>query len=278
MARLFVLSGHSIGETHDIDATSVLGRANDVDVTIPDVSVSRRHARLVPQQEPGLWGILDLKSANGVFVDGRRVSKGLVRTGETFRLGEVEIRLRDDEIDEGPEGLDWEDEEENEPAAAAAPNAEVDELETGPELESGLELEFEGDLDEALRAPLPAPGPASGPAPAKGAPASSAKPPPSRGERPREEARAGAIASQERAARRRQAMGGADTRQGAVADGGRPILQYAKVRSGGTDLAQLPAWQKWIVGVLAVGLLCAAAYGAFSLTAAAKGGPAIEQP
>ncbi len=277
MARLFVLSGNSIGETHDIDATSTLGRGDDVDVTIPDASISRRHARLVPQPEAGVWGIVDLKSANGVFIDGRRVVKGKVRNGETFRLGEVEIRLKDESVEEVPSGgtddLDWVDEEPGE-EPGEKPTERPGEFESAEGAEPGeLELEFDGDLDEALSArPVVSPKPATDSEPAR-APRRST-PAASRSEKDR----AGAIASQERAARRSQAMGGAARGPSAVVDGGRPILQYAKVRSGGTDLAQLPGWQKLVIAVLAVGLLGAAAYGAFALTTAAKGAQATDAP
>ncbi|MEM9801415.1 MAG: FHA domain-containing protein, partial [Planctomycetota bacterium] len=95
MARLFVLSGTSVGATFDIDGTVVLGRGDDADVVVREPSVSRRHARLVPQPEAGVWKVVDLDSANGVHSDGRRVRDALVRDGETFVIGNVEIRLRD---------------------------------------------------------------------------------------------------------------------------------------------------------------------------------------
>ena len=62
MARLFVLSGASIGATYEIDGTSVVGRGADADVVIPEPSVSRKHARLVPEMEAGVWKVVDLGS------------------------------------------------------------------------------------------------------------------------------------------------------------------------------------------------------------------------
>ena len=70
-------------------------------------------------------------------------------------------------------------------------------------------------------------------------------------------------------AARRQAAVGASTRPatgGGVSDEtGRPVLQYAKTRSGGTDIAQLGGASKLVVGLGALLVIASAAYGAFLL-------------
>jgi predicted component of type VI protein secretion system len=50
-----------------------VGRAPDGDVVIADSRVSRRHAVL--RLEEGTWVLADDGSANGTFVEGRRVSR-----------------------------------------------------------------------------------------------------------------------------------------------------------------------------------------------------------
>ena len=66
----------------------VIGRAPDVDVVLADPSVSRRHARLSAYD--GAWWVEDLGSANGVRVDGRRVSGAQrLRGGEWLGFGDV---------------------------------------------------------------------------------------------------------------------------------------------------------------------------------------------
>ena len=58
----FVLSGASIGATHDIEGTTVLGRGGDADVVIPESSVSRRHARAHPSARAGGSGRFETSS------------------------------------------------------------------------------------------------------------------------------------------------------------------------------------------------------------------------
>lgn len=244
MARLFVLSGDSIGESFQFDGTTVIGRAPEADVTIAAASISRRHARLVPRAEAGLWGVVDLDSSNGVFFGGARVRKAEVRDGDTFLLGDVEFRLRDEiaeEADDGGEDLEFEDDFEEELAEASAPEPAGD--------DSGLELEFGADLDEALSAPV---APSTSPSPAQAATPD----------------RAGARASADRAARRQAAMGASPltaTGGGVSDDGGRPVLQYASTRSGGTDVSQLGGASKLVVVLGALLVIVSAAYGAFLL-------------
>ncbi|MGD2016993.1 MAG: FHA domain-containing protein [Planctomycetota bacterium] len=246
MARLFVLSGASIGATHEIDGTSVVGRGADADVVIPEPSVSRKHARLVPEMEAGVWKVVDLGSSNGVHVGGRRVKEARIRDGETFVLGEVEVRLRDEGADD----------------------------------EGGLELEFE---DDPAPAPAPARRPAPPAAPraapraaeppsAKAAPPAAA--PTGADEEQLREARARAAeararAADDRAARRAAAAGGASQARGAVASGGGQVLQYSQHRRG-DDLNQLPGWKRALLAVVAVAFAAAVAYGAFELTRTAR--------
>lgn len=247
MARLFVLSGDSIGESFQFDGTTVIGRSPEADVTIAAASISRRHARLVPRTEAGVWGVVDLDSSNGVFVGGTRVRKAEIRDGDTFVLGDVEFRLRDEVVeetegaDDGGEDLEFEGDFEEELAGAPAPEPAGD--------DGGLELEFGADLDEALSAPVT---PSMTPSPA----------------RPVTPDRAGARASADRAARRQAAMGASQrpaTGGGVSDDGGRPVLQYARTRSGGTEISQLGGASKLVVVVGALLVIVSAAYGAFLL-------------
>lgn len=276
MARLFVLSGTAIGDSFEIDGTSVIGRSPEADVTVAEASISRRHARLVPQLEPGLWGLVDLDSSNGVFIAGKRVRKARVRDGETFKLGDVEFRLRDEgEVEEeaASEEFEFEDDlDELTPApvepepvepAPVEPRAEKG-PEEDPEGDFELELEFGDDLEAALEAPAsPPPAPESRSPKAPGAQGRR----PSSGPRPAD--RVGARATADRAARRQAAMGGTArpaASSGAARDGGRPVLQYSKTRSGGTDIAQVSGAVKVLVVLGALLALAGAAYGAFLLT------------
>ncbi|MGE5235837.1 MAG: SpoIIE family protein phosphatase [Acidobacteriota bacterium] len=61
------------------------GRDPSCDVVIPDLTVSRRHARLGWEGDELL--IEDLGSSGGTFLNGDRVQRGVVRPGDMFRLG-----------------------------------------------------------------------------------------------------------------------------------------------------------------------------------------------
>ncbi|HEV8239773.1 MAG TPA: adenylate/guanylate cyclase domain-containing protein [Thermoanaerobaculia bacterium] len=66
-----------------------LGRGSDNDVVLPDFSVSRRHAAL--RREPGGWFVYDLKSTNGVQVNGVTVKKAPLRAADRLKVGIFEF-------------------------------------------------------------------------------------------------------------------------------------------------------------------------------------------
>jgi len=59
------------------------------DVTIDDSTVSRRHALIVHRGQRTM--ILDDRSLNGVYVNGRRVSEAPLRDADVITLGRVVI-------------------------------------------------------------------------------------------------------------------------------------------------------------------------------------------
>ena len=68
-----------------------LGRGSDNDVVLPDFSVSRRHAAL--RRETGGWFIYDLKSTNGVQVNGVTVKKAPLRPADRLKIGIFEFSV-----------------------------------------------------------------------------------------------------------------------------------------------------------------------------------------
>jgi pSer/pThr/pTyr-binding forkhead associated (FHA) protein len=85
--RLPILQLHpERGRKHSLRNGALIGRASDCDLRLEDMLVSRRHAR-VAASEIGA-GIEDLGSANGVFVNGRRMSgTSPLRPGDVIQLG-----------------------------------------------------------------------------------------------------------------------------------------------------------------------------------------------
>jgi hypothetical protein len=69
----------------------LLGRSSGCDVAFSNVSVSRRHARLVFRD--GSWILHDLDSTNGTFVNGVRVQRCELRPGDRLELGDEALRV-----------------------------------------------------------------------------------------------------------------------------------------------------------------------------------------
>jgi len=67
-----------------------LGRGVSADVRLDDATVSRRHARI--HQDGERAAIVEEHSLHGVWVNGRRVARAVLRDGDVIRLGQVLLR------------------------------------------------------------------------------------------------------------------------------------------------------------------------------------------
>ena len=95
MPILSVRSGPKQGTEYTLQQTKVVvGRGSTADLALADASVSRHHA--VIARENDQWGIKDLDSANGTFVNGRRISQRVpLAAGDSVRLGSVLLKFDD---------------------------------------------------------------------------------------------------------------------------------------------------------------------------------------
>jgi pSer/pThr/pTyr-binding forkhead associated (FHA) protein len=89
----------STPESHDTvvfrllpGAIKTVGRAPRADFVVDAPLVSRLHCRLTLQDDGVL--VEDLESTNGTFVNGRRVRKGLLASGDMLRVGRMEFAVR----------------------------------------------------------------------------------------------------------------------------------------------------------------------------------------
>lgn len=73
-----------------------IGRSESNDLTIPHASVSSQHC--VISFTDGQWILEDLKSTNGTFVNGERVSRGSLKNGDQVLLGLVACRFSNGEL------------------------------------------------------------------------------------------------------------------------------------------------------------------------------------
>ena len=69
-----------------------MGRAPRADFVVDAPLVSRLHCRLTLQDNGVL--VEDLDSTNGTFVNGSRVRKSLLASGDVLRVGRMEFAVR----------------------------------------------------------------------------------------------------------------------------------------------------------------------------------------
>lgn len=69
-----------------------IGRHDDNDVVVNDGRASRHHARIVADGET--FAIEDLRSSNGTFVDGKRVTRARLHAGASIVVGETVLDVR----------------------------------------------------------------------------------------------------------------------------------------------------------------------------------------
>lgn len=69
----------------------IVGRSSRCDVVLADVTVSRRHARLL--RRDGSWVLQDLSSTNGSYLNGQRVGRCELRPGDQLGFGDARLRV-----------------------------------------------------------------------------------------------------------------------------------------------------------------------------------------
>ncbi len=70
---------------------TVAGRGSDCDIFLPDVTVSREHARFSVDAN-GL-SMTDLASTNGTYVNGTRYEAGMLNEGDLLMIGKFHLRV-----------------------------------------------------------------------------------------------------------------------------------------------------------------------------------------
>jgi two-component system cell cycle response regulator len=100
-AYLVVISGPSFGEMYKLKGDrSVLGRGDRTDIRVLDDGVSREHSAI--ERDGGKLVLVDLRSTNGTFCNGERVTRQDLKDGDKISIGATTI-LRftyQDQVDE----------------------------------------------------------------------------------------------------------------------------------------------------------------------------------
>jgi len=80
------------------EGPAVVGRESGCEARFVDPSISRRHFQLSPEAD-GSWTIKDLRSSNGTFMDGERITRRTITAGDEITVGETHLRvLSEDEV------------------------------------------------------------------------------------------------------------------------------------------------------------------------------------
>jgi hypothetical protein len=87
------------GAVHEVElqgSLAVLGRDPSCDLVLNDAKCSRRHA--VVEAGPDGLSIRDSGSANGIYVNAKRVERSPLQEGDEIRLGEVLVKVLPDDM------------------------------------------------------------------------------------------------------------------------------------------------------------------------------------
>lgn len=95
MPKLVVLSEGLTGKSYElkVDRTTV-GRVEDNSFQIPEASVSSHHCEVLLKGTE--VRVKDLNSTNGTFINGDRITEGVLKPGQILRLGTIDLRLESD--------------------------------------------------------------------------------------------------------------------------------------------------------------------------------------
>ncbi len=93
MYKLVVAFGGKTVERREVDAERfVIGRSPDCDLVIDNLGVSRQHADIV--LEAGVPILRDLKSNNGTYVNGKRITRYHLNDGDEIAIGKFTITFQ----------------------------------------------------------------------------------------------------------------------------------------------------------------------------------------
>ena len=92
-SQLVLIDGRGPDTVDLVPPETLVGRDASCHVTIPDSSVSHRHARIY--HSDGEWYVEDLGSTNGTFVNDRPLTRPMVlRPGDTVSIGRATLEAR----------------------------------------------------------------------------------------------------------------------------------------------------------------------------------------
>src|SRR5688572_9070873 len=92
MASLVFIAGPNAGRRYKLaEGEYIIGRRSDCQIFVPDMRVSRQHARI--RRENGGWHVEDLGSNNGTYVNGARVQNTGLKHEDEITIANNRIRV-----------------------------------------------------------------------------------------------------------------------------------------------------------------------------------------
>ncbi|HYE33488.1 MAG TPA: FHA domain-containing protein [Methylomirabilota bacterium] len=93
MAKLVVLSEGHGGRTQEIvaDKPTTVGRLEDNTFHLAEGSISSHHAEIFLRGSDVV--VKDLNSTNGTYINGEKITEGVLKPGQILRLGSIELKL-----------------------------------------------------------------------------------------------------------------------------------------------------------------------------------------
>lgn len=93
MPSIIIVAGSNEGDYYPLGKrTMVAGRDEGVPIQIVDALVSRKHLQIRFEDAEARYHALDMKSANGVFVNGRQITQETaLQDGDVIQIGNSKL-------------------------------------------------------------------------------------------------------------------------------------------------------------------------------------------
>ncbi len=88
---LIIRKGKMIGKKFYLsyDRSITIGRSENCDISLEDITISSQHCRIIPQQDKFI--IVDLQSTNGTFINEKKIKQSILKEGDIIRVGETQL-------------------------------------------------------------------------------------------------------------------------------------------------------------------------------------------
>jgi len=89
LPKVSIKAGPDSGRVYEVAQAAILGRLDTNDIPVKDGKASREHAKIYKQGEQ--YAIVDLNSSNGTYVNGEKITKRILKSGDEIEIGTVRL-------------------------------------------------------------------------------------------------------------------------------------------------------------------------------------------